>query len=416
MERRRLTTRLAFILALAFLLRAACAIGLQVTLDQRGQTYLIPGDAEGYWELASDLAAGREYSIYTPPRRVLRMPGFPALLAIPIGLFGDHQLPVRLLLAAVGTLACASVYWLGRILFSESIGLMAALIAALLPTFVGFSPLILSETAFAAALVASLAPAALLAQRLQTKASASAVFGPAVLCGVLIGLANYIRPSWLLAAPALALVAIVAGRSSARSWSAAVVIVATTFATLLPWAIRNHRITGHFVLTTLWMGPSLYDGLNPEATGDSNMAFYDRENKLGQMSEYDVDRDYRDRAWTYAFQHPGRAIELAFIKLGRFWKPWPNSDQFGHWTARLAVFLSSVPLWLAAAYGIYRVRPSWIVIAMTVGPLVYFSAVHMLFVGSLRYRLPAEYPLAVLAAAGWQALRPGPEILAKETL
>jgi hypothetical protein len=283
--------------------------------------------------------------------------------------------------------------------------LTAALIAAVVPMFVAFSPLILSETAFAAALAGSLAPAATVLQRLRADGSTRSIVCPALLCGCLVGVANYMRPSWLLAAPLLGLAAIVSGHGRTRSWMAAAVIVATTIVTLLPWGLRNHRVTGHFVLTTLWMGPSLYDGLSPEATGDSDMAFYDRENLLGNMSEYEVDREYRDRAVAYAKANPGRAIELAFIKLGRFWKPWPNTSQFKNWWARIAVFVSSVPLWIGAAYVVLRVRPGWPTVALTVGPIVYFSLVHMVFVGSLRYRLPAEYPLAVLAAAGWHAWR-----------
>jgi hypothetical protein len=48
-----------------------------VVAQKPGQLCLIPGDAEGYWELAGKLAAGQEFSIYDPPRRLLRMPGFP---------------------------------------------------------------------------------------------------------------------------------------------------------------------------------------------------------------------------------------------------------------------------------------------------------------------------------------------------
>ena len=75
---------------------------------------LIPGDADGYWYLAGQIAAGKDYEIYDPPRRVMRMPGFPFLLALPRMMFGENLLAVRLWLAVIGTSACGFVYLLGR--------------------------------------------------------------------------------------------------------------------------------------------------------------------------------------------------------------------------------------------------------------------------------------------------------------
>ena len=51
---------------------------------------------------------------------------------------------------------------------------------------------------------------------------------------------------------------------------------------------------------------------------------------------------------------------------------------------------SSIPLFTATVLGIWKGRPSWIALALTLGPVLYFSAVHSVFVGSIRYRLPAE--------------------------
>jgi hypothetical protein len=127
----------------------------------------------------------------------------------------------------------------------------------------------------------------------------------------------------------------------------------------------------------------------------------------GGMSEYDVNRHYTELALQYARENPRRAVELALAKLARFWKPWPNAAQFEHWAARLAVAAFFVPAMLLTAWGWWTCRRDpwqWLLAA---GPILFFSALHCLFVGSLRYRLPAEYPLSVLSAAGALAIYSG---------
>jgi hypothetical protein len=191
------------------------------------------------------------------------------------------------------------------------------------------------------------------------------------------------------------------GRFRKPATFACVLILATTYLLLLPWAARNHRVTGHWVFTTLWSGPSLYDGLNPKATGDSDMAFFDRDNLLATMSEYEVNQHYWDKGMDYAKAHPERAVELGFVKLWRFWKPWPSAEEAGGWATKLIFAVFSLVLFAGALVGAFVHRRDFVVLALTLGPVLFFSALHAVFVGSLRYRLPAEYPMAVLAAAGW---------------
>jgi hypothetical protein len=168
----------------------------------------------------------------------------------------------------------------------------------------------------------------------------------------------------------------------------------------LPWAYRNYAVTGHWIWTTLWVGPSLYDGFNPRANGESNMQFFEEDRLMDRMTEYEVDRYYRARAWQFVRSHPGRALRLTLDKIARFWMPWPNAEQFSGGVGQVAVAAYFIPAVLAAVLGLFlgpRAFWPWV---LTLGPILYFSAIHAVFLGSLRYRLPAEYPLCVAAAVG----------------
>ena len=394
-------------LFVAFGLRLGLALAVQYEVSKTpGRLCLISGDAEGYWELAGKVAAGEPYSIYDPPRRLLRMPGFPILLAIPRLIFGDTPIAARLLLVFVGTLACGLTYWLGYELAGHAVGLLAAAYTAVSPTMALFSVLFLSEPAFAAAMLASLIAAAkLLKETHRTDELNQSTVRYAAAVGTLAGLATYMRPTWLLVAPGLAFLFLVSNRAAIRSRVIVAGIICISLAlTLAPWTIRNASITGHLIPTTLWVGPSLYDGLNPAATGDSNMQFFEDDRLLQTMTEYEMDQEYRRRAWKFAAEQPDRAIWLALVKQVRYWSPAPNTPQFNHPLIHAVAWLSFAPLMLLAVIGAWQMRGQMSVLVVTVGPILYFAALHLLFVGSLRYRLPAEYPLCVLSAVGFVRL------------
>ena len=77
------------VLLLALVLRLTAAVVVERRVQQAGRTFFIEGDANGYWHLGMAIANGDDYSVHTPNRRILRVPGFPLLLAGTICLFGD---------------------------------------------------------------------------------------------------------------------------------------------------------------------------------------------------------------------------------------------------------------------------------------------------------------------------------------
>lgn len=409
--------RSVFVLfAVALTLRIGSVFAVQYYLDHLAQPtrqFVIEGDAAGYWDLAHRLVQGEPYQIYTPPRQVLRMPGFPLLLAASLQLFGESLFAARLVLATVGALGCLGVYQLGVRLCGPRVGLIAGGLAAVSPIFVGFSAIELTETAFAVSLVFGLVPLSrggIQATRsvdstLPQPVSLLAAVLTGTMAGLWAGVGCYMRPSWLLFPPCLVLWLWLLKRDRVRA-VVAVCTVVVMVASLVPWGIRNQRVTGHFVLTTLWMGPSLYDGWNPKnSTGDSDMAFFDEENLLSQMSEYDMDREYRRRAWEFAFDHPDQVAALAWKKTLRYWNPFPNAEQFKKFRTLQFVSLAwYLVLFLPALVGAWQLRRSLGVLAITAGPILYFAALHLVFVSSVRYRLPGEYPLLVLSAVGIESL------------
>lgn len=436
----RVYTWLWCILAFALVVRLGAAIAVQQVVSRTpGRLCLIAGDAEGYWELGKQLARGKNFEIYTPPRRVLRMPGFPAVLAMSISLFGEDVGRARLVLAMIGTLACGAVFWLTRDLFGAEAGLIATGLAAVSPSFIVFSVMILSEMTFALTLLLSLITLVRVIRMFQNEQSyplpSGATLAAAFVGGLAAALACYIRPSWLLFPPmVMGLLWIFPQRRTAdrpaigfpevtstrpelrlrfRAFCLGLVLVLGLILGLAPWTARNYFVTGgKIVPTTLWMGPSLYDGLNPEANGDSHMEFL-RNSVYETMSEYEVDQHYRREAWKWAAKNPGKVWQLVWIKLGRYWNLFPNTPQFDHWYVRLGLLAYVVPVLGFGVWGVFTVgrgtRPNsisrlsiswgWILV-FALGPILYFSGLHTLFVSSLRYRLPAEFAFLALTAVG----------------
>jgi 4-amino-4-deoxy-L-arabinose transferase-like glycosyltransferase len=398
---------LLLVLAVALIVRLTLAVVIQNRVDQPPQRLcLIPGDAEGYWELAQNIRAGRDFAIYEPPRHVLRTPGFPILLAVSQSIFGESPFAARCLLAIVGGLACGLTYWLGTELTDKTTAFLAAIYTALSPTLALFSVLLLSETTFAASLLVSLIAIRRMTERIPNP-SATISIRVAFVAGLLIGVATMIRPTWLYVGLLIGAVVIVLGAGKGawrRRGLQGAFLVGGIVVSLAPWTIRNFYVTGHLVPTTLWVGPSLYDGLNPAATGDSDMQFIEDDQLTQRLSEYEVDREYRRRAWDFAFHNPVRTAWLAMKKQQRYWSLVPNADQFRDWKLQVVVCLTGLPLLVFGGLGLWKSRHDKGLLVLTTGPILLFAGLHLLFVGSLRYRLPAEYPFSILAAVGVREL------------
>jgi 4-amino-4-deoxy-L-arabinose transferase-like glycosyltransferase len=418
---------LPVILQVALGLRILAADVVDLYVHRAGPDALcIFPDTKIYWGLARTIRAGTvfEYVEWSDiPHFALRTPGYPLFLAGCQSIFGDRTLAVRLVQALLGTLSVYLVYrltWQVAPRITNTQGetiacqrwtapVVAAAITAINPYYLLMSSLLLSEAVFVPLMLAALWGLSVLWVEPGRPSSPvrSSNLLPALGSGVAAGMALLVRPSWALFVPAVLASWLYASRRDrtaliAAARGAAIFVLGLTLV-MSPWWVRNARIYARFVPTALWMGASLYDGLNKNATGASDMSFLaDRE--IWPLDEQDQDAELSRRALAFTREHPAHAMRLALVKFGRYWCPWPNAEGFRAPALALASLAVEIPLFALLALGGYDRRRDVRAWALLAGPIVYFCALHLVFASSVRYRIPGEMPAMGLAAIGWARL------------
>ncbi len=401
---------IAGILLVALALRISAAVYWHHSASAEEHFFRV-GDSYSYWTLATQLGQGLPYQYGSENASIFRAPLYPILL-VPFTWIPDTSTAVfaaRCLGCLLGTLAVALLGTLASRLGGRRAAVAAMGIAAVYPSAIGMSITVLSEALFMPLMLGHLL--------LWTKAfDSNRTVQLSVIAGGLAGLAILARPSWLLFLPfSLALLGIL---SSDRKRHATVLLCSAVGIAVImcPWWIRNASITGRFVPTTLQVGPSLFDGLHPGATGASDEGMLFMQDILAQQLEADktatrpppstlewrLNKRATKLAIDWATSHPIETAKLAFAKFRKTWSLWPGGGENSSWLVRIAITISSFSILLAAIGGTHRTlsrgdAPKWRVFTLWL-PCLYFTLLHMVFVGSVRYREPAVFVLIALAA------------------
>ena len=383
---------------------------------QRSAELAFP-DEEAYWQVARSLA-GAEGLVDEFGFRATYMPAYPAFLA----LWATGERPYlagRLAQAALAALAAplaAAVAWRwgrwaeklpdrvsappvqGDTLGERRVLGMACIAGAIVafdPFLTFFSGLFLTEALFAVVLLAAwwfVAGAARCEEGGRRRDALGA--GALLLVGMLL------RPAAIAVAGAAVLV-VVAGRGhSLRRVILACIIVAVIVGGLFPWAMRNRQTIGQWRWLTTRGGISLYDGLHAGADGTSDLAHTKTMDAVQGLSETEWDAWFRARALEDARQDPVRVARLAGRKFMRTWSLTPNVEEYrGGATAWIsAIFMGGVlATALIGGWAHRRAVHAWFVL---ICPVAAVTALHMIFVGSVRYRVPVLPLIVVLSAAG----------------
>jgi 4-amino-4-deoxy-L-arabinose transferase-like glycosyltransferase len=313
----------------------------------------------------------------------LFMPLYPALVGLTGPGFGQLALDV-----ALSTVMIWLVHRLALAMFGDrAAAALAALAAAVYPFFIFYAVVGLTETLYITLLLGAF------------DCWYRGYFTPAAVLAVLSILT---RPTLDPLIPLLILCfALVVHRMPVGAALRQLAVYAAIYCVLMsPWWLHNYRAYGTFVRLSLGSGVMLYTGNNPlNRSGGALEADRDptRFDKI-------ADPLTRDRAmWNagadFIKQNPGRFIELAIAKFMRFWRPWPYAQDYA---APLYVILSlasfapvlGLAIVYLAVWG-WRERAVIAPVILLAGCL---TAVHMVLAASMRYRLPLEPFLIIMAA------------------
>ena len=380
------------ILVAAFALRVFAAV---IVPDQS----VMLGDAVAYREVGKSLwATGQMNALYF-------MPLYPALVAV----FGPGWLQL-LIDIALSTALVWLIYELTDAIFaSKRAAVLAAAVAAVYPYFIFYSIVGLTETLFMVLLLS-----AYLCWYRNAYISAS-VFS---VLGILT------RPVLDPLAPLLLLYFAIAIRGlSFKAAAKYLAIYAGIYCLLMaPWWLHNYKAYQTFVRLNLGSGVALLSGNSPSnQTGGIDNNLEATMAPFGEIADPVArDKAMQRAALNYIKEDPERFLIQAAKRFQRFWSPWPQTEEYSRPLYKLISFCSFIPvLLLALVFVVLYGRTYFLRIAPLLLFIVYLSSLHLVFPASLRYRLPVEPFLIILAAAGavhlvdrWSQKKPSRERLA----
>lgn len=409
--------RLVVIASACLLLRLSVAVAIDLTIP-------VVKHVDVYSSIAANLADGHGF-VAQPGGEIImwRAPLYPALLSILYRIFGEiDNWAILIVHALLDALTAVLIWRIGSQLFSEPIGIFAALVYAIHPLSAYYTLRFMPEPFFA--LILTVLAAALVWTFSQQRPWRF------LLVGILGAVATLVKPVALGLVPLLALLLGLRILPSRGQTIAAVGYLMLGFViALAPWTLRNYSLTGAIIPSATGGGYALWLGNHVPTNGLEDWELpppdYRRlvahraailAQSRGNAAHYPpivVTGDGRDRSFTEpvnisvaedrAFAraavqelmaHPFDTLRLLIKKFFRFWF---NIFLPQNRWAQTAIAIGQTVFLSCAMYGIglaWQRAPAARIVLI---PVLYLALAHTVTFATLRYSIPVV-PLVTLFA------------------
>ncbi|HVM94945.1 MAG TPA: glycosyltransferase family 39 protein [Candidatus Acidoferrales bacterium] len=365
-------------------------------------------DAKGYQVWANQILGGE----WLPHHHFYQSPLYAYYLAIVYAIFGQGPWTPRVIQILLGSVSVVLVYFIGRRIFSQRVGIVAAVMMAV------YGPMIVEEIMLAktALVVFSMLVALALYLRAIARNSLSISFVAGLAFGFsIIGVGQWLIV-WLLLA---AYVMLEARLSIARRSTLAAAFLVGGMLCIAPLAAWNSYWGGGLMLTSGDAGLNLYLGNNPLATGlpgrppglrdvpqfEENDAKTLAERDAGHpLTPAGVSAYWSHRASTWAVENPSAFIAATMKKLVVLLNAYEIPDSY-HYTFIREMFIPAfwgcltfaivMPLAIIGMVLVFGHKPAR---SLYIVCLTYLAVIVLVYVRA-RYRIPAVPFLILFAAA-----------------
>ena len=407
-------------ITVTFLVFAVLAFILRSIYFSQTIKFIHPGVAsDGYFYLqwAKDIARGNLLG-----RDVFyALPLYPYFLSL-VYLFSAGEIfDLILIQALIGSINCGLIYILGRKLFNNQVGMIAAFIACVYSMFIFYDRMLL-PTSLSISLGLVLA---LLLLRTRDNPSLKKWFG----AGLLLGLCTLARASFFpLVILILFWIVYEYKRDTLKH------VLSYCFCFILPFfliiggvTLRNYLVADDAVLITAHSGINFYIGNNPEGNGLFKTPPYMRATQSGliedakilaeqisgkRLKPSEISNFWTRRSLSFIISHPLDYLRLLGKKIVLFWNGKEHIDDIEYYIFNEEAGLLKLPLFnfsLIGPLGILGMFLSWpqrkriillylFVFGLTLATILFFI--------NARYRLIfVPYLLIFAANALWQTFQ-----------
>jgi 4-amino-4-deoxy-L-arabinose transferase-like glycosyltransferase len=410
------TAALLIVLAIGMLMRvgfstyrhAADPDSRQISRETTGAD-----DQLDYDTTARSILAGRGFwSSDQGGSRYFSEPAYPVFLA---GLYAtglDSVLAVRIVQAFLGVLSCFLLYRIGAQILHPWAGVAAALMLAVNPSHVFYSAYVLSETLRVFAVVAMLTVVIEALKRRTPRWIAAAGLAAGVVTMARVVLIPYLG---ILAV----LLAVVSARSLPQRTVYAALVLSLGFLALIPWSYRNYTLTGTFSTVRPDAAELLAGSTDPASAA-----------RLAHDPEYKATRDQRfseetlrareelagagvvagasgvmELTWQRLRTDPVGLFSLYARRAIALWQLQPGQGAFAMPLVQVYCAVVNGLTFLLCGVGLFLSRMSRPAFLALLFLILVVTGVHLLFeTAPVRYRMPADPAVVLVAAAGLTAL------------